>query len=138
MASTAPGGTSKGQKTATKTPKASDPRPHPGEMMAHPLKTVRFVGALARDRRISWLRKALYVGPLLVLLIALLVPEGVVAAVVAVVLPFVGPAFDLPADAVVDWVALGLAAYGLLAVLPHVIVAEQHARIFHANRTVSH
>ena len=138
MASTAPRGSSRGTQ-ATTTPSAKgDPRPNPAEMMAHPVKTVRFVNALRRDRRISWVRKALYVAPIVLLLIALLVPEGVVAAALAVVLPFVGPAVDLPADAVVDWLFIGLAAYGLLAILPRVIVAEQHQRIFHAGHAASH
>lgn len=138
MASTAPKGSSRGTQSATTSPAKGDPRPNPAEMMAHPVKTARFVNALRRDRRISWIRKALYVAPIVLLFVALLVPEGVVAAALAVVLPFVGPAVDLPADAVVDWLFIGLAAYGLLAVLPRVIVAEHHQRIFHAGRAASH
>jgi hypothetical protein len=92
------------------------------------------VNALRRDRRIPRWRKVLYVGPLLLLLIALLVPEGVVAAAVSVFLPVVGPALDLPGDAVIDWLFVGVAAYALLGVLPRRIVAEQHERIFHPER----
>jgi hypothetical protein len=138
MASTAPNGSSRGMQAATQSPEKGDPRPNPAEMMAHPVKTVRFVNALRRDKRISWVRKALYVAPIVALLIALLLPEGVVAAAVAVVLPFIGPAIDLPADAVVDWIFVGLAAYGLLGILPRVIVAEHHQRIFHKGRTADH
>jgi hypothetical protein len=103
-------------------------------MVAHPVKTMRFINALRRDGRISWMRKLLYIGPVLILLIALLLPEGIVAAGVALLLPLAGPLVNVPADAALDWFALGLAAYGLLGILPKRIVAEQHARLFHAPR----
>jgi hypothetical protein len=103
-------------------------------MMLHPFKTVRFINALRRDRRISWLRKLLYVGPLLVLVGALLLPESILAALVAVVLPVVGPVANLPADAVLDWAFLGFAAYALLGILPRAIVSEHHAQVFHPGR----
>jgi hypothetical protein len=113
---------------------ADGTRPHPWEMVQHPVKTVRFMDALRRDPRVSGVRKLLYIGPLLLLLIALLLPEGVVAAGVALLVPLVGPLVNLPADAALDWVAFGLAAYALLGVLPSRIVAEHHARLFHAGR----
>jgi hypothetical protein len=103
-------------------------------MIIHPFKTVRFVNALRHDRRISLLRKLLYVGPIVVLVVALLLPEGILAAVIAAALPVIGPLADLPADGVVDWAFVGLAAYALLGILPRAIVSEQHARIFHPNR----
>jgi len=109
-------------------------RPPPWEMVRHPLKTMRFMNALRRDARISWLRKLLYLGPCLILLIALLLPEGIVAAGVALLVPVVGPLVNVPADAVIDWFALGLVAYALLGILPHRIVAEQHLRLFHLPR----
>ena len=109
-------------------------RPPPWEMVRHPFKTMRFMNALRRDSRISWTRKLLYLGPCLILLIALLLPEGVVAAGVALLVPVVGPLVNVPADAVFDWFALGLVAYALLGILPHHIVAEQHVRLFHLPR----
>lgn len=112
-------------------------RRHPMEMAWHPFKTARFVNALRRDPRVSLLRKLLYLAPLLILLVALLLPEGVVAAGVALLVPFVGPLVNLPADAALDWVAFGLAAYALLGVLPKSIVAEHHARLFHPSRAGS-
>lgn len=118
-------------------PLADGVRPHPWEMVKHPGRTLRFINALRRDRRISWMRKLLYMGPFLILLIALLLPEGIVAAGVALLLPVVGPLVNVPADAALDWFALGLAAYGLLGILPKRIVAEQHARLFHAPRPAS-
>jgi hypothetical protein len=113
---------------------ADGARPHPWEMLQHPVKTVRFLDALRRDPRVSGVRKLLYIGPLLILVIALLLPEGVVAAGVALLVPLVGPLVNLPADAVLDWFVFGLAAYALLGVLPKRIVAEHHARLFHSAR----
>ena len=109
-------------------------RPHVWELLLHPLKTLRFVGALARDPRVSLLRKTLYLLVVGVLLVALLIPEGLVAALVAALLPVVGPIVAIPADATVDWLFLGTIAYALLALFPAYIVREHHARIFHPRR----
>jgi hypothetical protein len=76
----------------------------------HPLKTLRFVGTLARDPRMPALRKILYLLVVGALLVALLVPEGMVAALVATLLPLIGPRVALPADAAVDWLLVGTAA----------------------------
>jgi hypothetical protein len=106
-------------------------------MALHPMKSLRFMSALRRDPRISWIRKALYIGPIIVLLIGLVLPESIVAVVIAALLPFVGPLVNLPADAALDWFAIGIAAYALLGILPKRIVREHHARLFHPLRAVS-
>ena len=106
-------------------------RPHVWELILHPLKTLRFVGALARDPRISPLVKVLCLLVVGMLLAALLIPEGVIATLVAALLPIVGPIVAVPADATVDWLLLGTMAYALLALFPAHIVREHHARIFH-------
>jgi hypothetical protein len=129
-----PEGTHRAHQQAAAPPPVKRSSPHPWEMMLHPFKTLRFVNALRRDRRISWLRKLLYVGPLLVLFGALLLPESILAALVAVALPVVGPVANLPADAVLDWAFLGVAAYALLGILPRAIVSELHAQVFHPGR----
>src|SRR5215469_10100102 len=115
-------------------PPVKSARPHPWELIAHPLKTIAFIKALAEDRRISLLRKILYVGPILLLLGALLLPESILAVLVAVALPVVGPIANLPADGIIDWAFIGLAAYALLGILPKAIVSEHHARVFHPAR----
>ena len=109
-------------------------RPHPWEMVLHPIKMVRFVNSLWRDPRISWIRKLLYLAPLLVLLVAVLLPEGIVATLLAGLVPILGPLVNVPADAAIDWVVLGLAAYALLGIFPKQIVREIHARLFHPTR----
>jgi hypothetical protein len=103
-------------------------------MVLHPIKMVRFVNSLWRDPRISWVRKLLYLVPLLVLLVAVLLPEGIVATVLAGLVPILGPLVNVPADAAIDWVVLGLAAYALLGIFPKQIVRELHARLFHPTR----
>ena len=108
--------------------------PHPWEMIIHPMKTLRFISVLGRDRRISLVRKLLYVVPIVLLLAALLLPESIIAAAVALALPVIGPIVNLPADGAVDWALIGLAAYALLGILPLPIVREYHARIFHPGR----
>jgi hypothetical protein len=109
-------------------------RPHPWEMVAHPVKTLRFVNDLRQDGRISLVRKLLYLAPMVLLLLAVLLPEGIIAALIAVALPVVGPAINLPTDAVIDWVFLGIAAYALLGIFPRAVVAEHHAQRFHPGR----
>ena len=120
--------------TSPATSPVSSARPHPWEMVEHPIKTLRFVNDLRQDGRISLVRKLLYLAPMLLLLLAVLVPEGIIAGLVAVALPLVGPAINLPADAVIDWVFLGIAAYALLGIFPRALVAEHHAQRFHPGR----
>jgi hypothetical protein len=129
-----PDGTRHVEQRATPPPPVKSASPHLWEMVLHPFKTLRFVNDLRTDSRISWLRKLLYVGPLVLLLGALLLPESILAAAVAVALPVVGPLANLPADAAIDWAFLGIAAYALLGILPHTIVAEHHAELFHPGR----
>ncbi|MGO8948780.1 MAG: hypothetical protein ACLQUY_14230 [Ktedonobacterales bacterium] len=112
----------------------TSPRPHPWEMVQHPFKTLRFVNGLRKDPRISLIRKLLYLAPLVVLVLALLLPEGIFAVVVATIVPLVGPAINLPTDAVLDWAFLGIAAYAMLGIFPRAIVAEHHAQEFHPRR----
>ena len=103
-------------------------------MVEHPVKTLRFVNDLRQDPHISLVRKLLYLGPLLLLLLAVLLPEGIIAALIAAALPLVGPAINLPTDAVIDWALLGIAAYALLGIFPRAVVAQHHAQRFHPGR----
>jgi hypothetical protein len=109
-------------------------RPHVWEFVLHPLKSLRFVGALARDPRVSALRKILYAAVIGMLVGALLVPDGVIAVLVATLLPLVGLVIAVPAGATVDWLLVSTVAYALLGLFPAHVVREQHARIFHPRR----
>ena len=103
-------------------------------MVLHPIQSVRFMDALRRDTRISRLRKLLYLAPLLLLLVAVLLPEGIIAAAVALLVQLVGPLVNVSADAAIDWVVFGLAAYALLGLFPEPIVREHHVQLFHPTR----
>jgi len=134
MTNSTPGGRWSRGAVAQPPPVTTTARPHVWEFVLHPLKSLRFVGALARDSRISAIRKFLYVAIVGVLVVALLVPDGVIALLVATLVPFVGPFVALPADASIDWLFLGTAAFALLGLFPAYIVREHHARIYHPRR----
>ena len=76
--------------TSPTTSPVSSARPHPWEMVEHPIKTLRFVNALRQDPHIALVRKLLYLLPMLLLLLAVLLPEGIIAALIAGALPLVG------------------------------------------------
>jgi hypothetical protein len=98
-------------------------------MLLHVRKTVKLVQAVLADRRVPVLRKALFLWALVVLAVALLVPDAG-SALASMLVPGLGPLVDLPADAAIDWsVAIALAPW-LLRLLPDEIVAEHQAAIF--------
>jgi hypothetical protein len=101
------------------------------EMLAHPLRSLKFVGAVLADRRVHPLRKLAFVVPLAVLLGALIAPETLLGALASVLAPIIGTVLSIPVDAAVDWVVVGLLGYGLLRVFPKEILREHHLRIFH-------
>ena len=104
------------------------------EMLGHPLRSLKFVGALLADRRVHSLRKLAFVVPLAVLLGALIAPETLLGALASVLAPIIGTVLSIPVDAAVDWVVVGLLGYGLLRVFPAEILREHHLRIFHSER----
>jgi hypothetical protein len=116
---------------------ATRPQPPTGvlpslpEMLAHPIRSLAFVGALLRDRRVHPARKLVFVVPLVVLVAALLAPESLLGAAAGVLLPLLGVVLSVPIDAALDWVVAGLIGYGLLRVFPAEILREHHQRIFH-------
>ncbi|MGI8913473.1 MAG: hypothetical protein ACR2JY_06765 [Chloroflexota bacterium] len=98
-------------------------------MLFHFRKTVQLVQAVLADRRVPVLRKALFVWALVMLAVALLIPDAG-SALASMFLPVLGPLLDLPADAALDWsVAIALAPW-LLRLLPTEVVAEHQAAIF--------
>jgi hypothetical protein len=98
-------------------------------MLLHVRKTVKLVQAVLADRRVPVLRKALFLWALVILAVALLVPDAG-SALASMLVPVLGPLVDLPADAAIDWsVAIALAPW-LLRLLPDEIVAEHQAAIF--------
>jgi len=106
-------------------------RPKPWDLLLHIPRTFRLVGALMRDPRVAFIRKLFFFGSIGVLLVALLLPEALVATLFTGVLPLVGPLLNIPPDAGLDWLALGTASFALLRVFPSEIVSEHFTRIFH-------
>ena len=114
---------------------ASQPsRPKPWDLLFNIPKSFRLVMALLRDPRIAFTRKILFFGTIGFLIVALLLPETVLAGALEAVLPFVGPAISLPPDAALDWTAIALASFSLLRVFPSEVVSEHFERIFHRTR----
>jgi hypothetical protein len=71
---------------------------------------------------------------MLLLVLAVLLPEGIIAVLIAVALPLFGPVISLPTDAVMGWAFVGIAACALLGIFPRAVVAEHHAEVFHPQR----
>jgi len=107
------------------------PNPNPFQLLFHVGKTTRLAGALLADPRVTIYRKILFVGSLMILVLALLAPETI-GELVSAILPLV-PFAEIPADAALDWVAVAVAAYNLLRVFPDEVVAEHYQRLFHSS-----
>ena len=106
-------------------------RPNPFQLLFHVGKTIRLAGALLVDGRITIYRKLLFLGSLVILALALIAPDTIGVLLSEFILPFVGPAIDIPADIALDWVAIAVAAYNLLRVFPEEIVTQHYNRLFH-------
>jgi len=96
--------------------------------------SVRLQWALLCDRRISALRRLLYVVSLAIVTMFLFVPDTVGDAVSGLVLPIVGFLMGIPIDAAFDWIVLMLVAVNLLRLFPAPIVSEHYQRIFGRER----
>lgn len=100
------------------------------DALFHTIKTGKVIGALARDRRISLVRKGLFFGAIGALLLLLLFPDILGETVLSIVLPFVGTLLGVPLDLGFDWLAFALAIIGLLRIFPQEIVGEHYERVF--------
>lgn len=114
--------------TTNRARKAS--RPKGRDIFFHAIKTVRLIGALGGDRRVSIIRKAFFFGIILGLLVILLFPDIFGEAVLSVVLPLVGTVLGVPLDLGFDWTAFALAVIALLNIFPAEIVGEHYQRLF--------
>ena len=93
-------------------------------MIFHLGFTLRLIARCLGDPRVPASAKALFVGVTGALLLALLTPEATVDAF-ALLLPIVGPVFDLlglPFEGAVDWGFFVLAVGALISVFPAPIV----------------
>ncbi len=105
-------------------------QPRRRDLVFHLFKTLRLVGAVLWDRRVSLLRKGTFIAGIGVLLVLLLFPEviGDGATLLAAIFPLLG--VELPAEGVADWLAFALASFSLLSVFPKEIVGEHYEQLF--------
>ena len=105
-------------------------QPRRRDLVFHFFKTLRLVGTVLWDKRVSLVRKGIFVAGIGVLLVLLLFPEviGDGATLLAAIFPLFG--VELPAEGVADWLAFALASFSLLSVFPKEIVGEHYEQLF--------
>ena len=106
-------------------------RPSGFALLIHLIKTLKLIGALLKDRRVPFVRKILFFGSILFLLVLLLFPDIFGEVFLSFVMPVVGTILGVPVDAGFDWVVFAIAVVGLLRVFPPEMVSEHYQRIFH-------
>ena len=116
------------QRPATKPHEYKQPRRR--DLVFHLFKTIRLVGTVLWDKRVSLLRKAAFVGGIGILLALLLFPEalGDGATLLAALFPLLG--VEVPAEGALDWLAFALASFSLLSIFPKEIVGEHYEQLF--------
>jgi hypothetical protein len=105
-------------------------RPSRFALFFHGIKTFKLIGALLKDRRIPLVRKVLFFGSVLFVLVLLLFPDAFGELFLSAILPIVGTVLGVPIDAGFDWFAFALVVVGLLKVFPAELVSEHYRRIF--------
>jgi hypothetical protein len=100
------------------------------EIFFHFIKTGKLIIALFKDRRVSIIRKALFVIAVAALLFVLFFPDLIDETILSLALPAVGTVLGVPLDAGIDWMAFALLAVNLLRIFPPEIVAEHYTDIF--------
>jgi hypothetical protein len=105
-------------------------RPKRLDIFLHATKTVRLLATLMREPRIPVIRKLLFLGSIIVLLLILLFPDIADSVLLGAILPFVGIFLGVPLDAGVDWVAFSLLVVSLLRFFPAEVVSEHYRNIF--------
>jgi hypothetical protein len=100
------------------------------DVLFHLWKTLKLIGSLLRDERVTVIRKVAYLGILGGLLVAVLFPEllGDVLTTVSPAFPLLG--LEIPVEGTVDWLVFGLATFSLLRIFPNDIVGEHYDRLF--------
>jgi hypothetical protein len=102
---------------------------NPLSMLLHLGKTFALTGAVLSDRRVHWLPKMAFIGMIGALMAGLIFPEMAVDALA--VIPTAGlDLLGIPAEAGIDWMVFGVAAFNLLKLFPADIVGEHYDRLF--------
>jgi hypothetical protein len=94
-------------------------------------KTLSLVKSVFQDARVHWMPKIVFSLSLIVLLVALFVPEifaEIVGAFSVIGLPL--DLLGIPVDGTIDWIVAAVAAFNLLRLFPSQVVDEHYDRIF--------
>ena len=120
------------QPSAVEAQSSQPPRHQPRrrDLVLHGVKTIRLVEAVLWDKRVGLLRKGAFLGGIALLLVLLLVPEVLGDSVTLLSPLFALVGVELPAEGAMNWLALALASFSLLAVFPNEILGEHYERIF--------
>src|SRR5215813_9431961 len=78
-------------------------RPSRFSLLIHAGKTLKLIGALLKDRRVPFIRKMLFFGSILSVLVLLLFPDAFGEVFLSAVLPVIGTVLGVPIDAGFDW-----------------------------------
>ncbi len=105
-------------------------RPRRLDVFLHSIKTSKLIGALLKDRRVPVIRKLLFLGSIVGLLLILFFPDIFSEAFLSVVMPVVGTVLGVPLDAGFDWMAFSLVVVSLLRFFPPEVVTEHYRNIF--------
>jgi hypothetical protein len=98
--------------------------------IVHLPRTFKVAGNVMKDARVSIMSKAMFIGGIVALLLALLAPETFLDVIVAIpgataVLDLVG----IPIEAAGDWIVLGIAALNLMKLFPQEVVNEHYDNV---------
>ncbi|HUS17651.1 MAG TPA: hypothetical protein VM536_21860 [Chloroflexia bacterium] len=106
--------------------------------MFHLIFTVRVVGRCLGDPRVAGTSKALFIAIMGLLMAAVIIPEAA-ADVLALLVPFAGPALDLvgiPFEGVADWSFLVLVLGSLVSLFPPDVLRQHIVELQGGHRQV--
>lgn len=105
-------------------------RPGRFDIFLHAIKTFKLIGGLLTDRRIPFLRKIVFLGAIVFLLLILVFPDVFNEFFLSTVFPLVGTVLGVPIDAGFDWIAFSFVIVSLLRIFPADIMAEHYKQVF--------
>jgi len=104
-------------------------RPSLFHWVTHIRKTFRLLGTLVADRRVSFVRKALFFLFVIVFGVVLIIPDSIIIAAIAVGANVAAPLVGIPVG-VIDVALLATVMYGLLNFFPHDLVVEHSTQLY--------
>ena len=109
---------------------AAKAQPRRRDIFLHAGKTLKLIGGLLTDRRVSLWRKLLFIGSIGGLIALLFFPDLFGEAFLSIAMPIVGTVAGVPLDAGFDWMAFALIVVNLLKFFPAELVTEYYRMNF--------